>query len=218
MEKKAIIFDHDGTLVNSIPAVHYCTNEVLTAAGCPPIDEALTCTGMAYPTLERFSWHSGIKDRPVLEKMGRDFYELMNEEGVGMVSPYPGIREALEGLARGGFSLGILSNNQGMFLRRVAAVLEYSYDMGVILGEDDVPAPKPSPLGLRQACCGLGAAPERVWYVGDGAADFYTAQNAGVKSALVSWGTSSVEELEALGPREIFNSPQDMAVYFSALN
>ncbi len=214
MKKQAVIFDHDGTLVDSIGAVVVCTNRIIREAGGCDADEAEIRKGMALPTLERLGWHTGINDRRQLEEMSRNFYAYMNRDGVEQVRLYPGIGEALDRLAREGFSLGLLTNNQGIFTRRVAAHLKYSYDMEVILGEDNVPAPKPDPRGLLQACAGLGALPGNCWYIGDGRPDFEVARNAGLKSGLVTWGAHPREELLELGGDRIFDHPDQMTEFF----
>jgi len=214
LKKQAIIFDHDGTLIDSFDAVTYCSNLVVTEAGYREIDDDQIRQGMAYPTYERFSYHTGEKEPEKLSKMARNFYIFMNREGVDRVRIYPGIREALDRLAREGFSLGILTNNQGIFTRRVAAHLKYSYDLEVMLGEDNVPAPKPDPRGALQACAGLGALPENTWYVGDARPDFEVARNAGMKSGIVTWGAHSMEELQTLGADKYFEKAHDLADFF----
>lgn len=216
MRKQALIFDHDGTLVDSIDAVIFCTNLIIKEAGFTEAEPKDIRHGMAYPTLERFAYHTGEKDTAVLKKMSRDFYVSMNDVGASMVRLYPGIKEALDRLAREGFSLGLLTNNQGIFTRRVAAQLKYSYDMEIILGEDNVPAPKPDPRGLLQACSGLGAKPENCWYIGDGKPDYEVARNACLKSALVTWGAHPKEDLLKLGADRYFESAQSMADFFTS--
>ncbi|QEN06771.1 HAD family hydrolase [Oceanispirochaeta crateris] len=214
MKKQAIIFDHDGTLVDSIDAVVFCTNLVMKEAGYAEATPAEIKRGMAYPTLARFSYHTGNRDSDSLNKMSRLFYEAMNRKAVEMVKLYPGMKEALDRLARDGYSLGLLTNNQGIFTRRVAAYLKYSYDMEVILGEDNVPAPKPDPQGVLQACAGLGARPEDCWYIGDGVPDYEVARNAGLKSGLVTWGAHPKEELLSLHGDQYFDHAHELADFF----
>lgn len=214
MKKTALLFDHDGTLVDSIDAVAYCTNRALTDAGFPAVSERNIRRGMAYPTLERFQFHSGCRDRPLLEELNRNFYRFMNESGVDRVRLYDGIKESLDSLAARGYSLGMVTNNQGFFARRAAARLEYAYDFEVILGEENMPAPKPDPRGVLQACAGLGAAPQDCWYIGDGEPDYRVARAAGMKAALVSWGAHPREMLAALEPDRLFDSPGELAEFF----
>ncbi len=214
MKKNAIIFDHDGTLVDSIDAVILCTNEILKSRGCPAETEEEIRKGMAYPTVDRFGYHSGIRDRSELAAMSEDFYKLMNEVGVDHVRLYPRIKENLDILASRGYSLGMVTNNQGFFVRRAAARLGYAYDFEIILGEENVPLPKPDPRGLLQACAGLGALPENCWYIGDGKPDYEVARAAGLKSGMVSWGAHPREGLKALEPDALWDSPDEWESFF----
>jgi phosphoglycolate phosphatase len=186
MKKKAIIFDHDGTLVDSIDCVVFCTNKVIENAGFKSEPVEKIKHGMAYATAERFGFHTGITDTLALQQMSAEFYAVMNNEGLAYLKLYPGIKECLNILAKRGYALGMVTNNQGYFVRRAAAGLEFAYDFSVILGEEDVPATKPDPGGLLQACAGLGGLPENCWYIGDGKPDYEAAKAGGLKSGLVT--------------------------------
>lgn len=215
MKKTAIIFDHDGTIVDSIDCVIHCTNKVIEQAGFKSEPAEKIKHGMAYPTAERFGFHTGVVDRSALQQMSDDFYTLVNNEGIPFLKLYPGIRACLNVLAGRGYALGMVTNNQGLFVRRAAARLEYAYDFGVILGEENVAATKPDPDGLLQACAGLGAHPRDSWYIGDGKPDFEAARAGGLKSGLVSWGAHPREALEKLGPDRLFDTPEQLADFFT---
>jgi len=215
--KNAIIFDHDGTLVDSLYAVEICTNNIISRAGFEPVALAEIKKGMAYPTAERFSYHTGEKNRTRLEEMSRDFYLDMHNVGLDHLKLYGGILKTLDALAQSGFSLGMVTNNQGLFVRKAAARLSYAYDFEVILGEENVPRPKPDPSGLLQACAGMGAVPGECWDVGDGKPDFDAARAAGMKCALVSWGAHPREELERYGADAFLHSPEEMKNFFLSL-
>ena len=214
MKKTAIIFDHDGTLVDSIDAVIFCTNRVLENAGFKPDPVEKVKHGMAYPTAQRFGFHTDITDPLTLDQMSVEFYDLMNVEGIQHLKLYPGIKRCLNTLAKRGYAFGMVTNNQGLLVRRAAAMLEYAYDFAVILGEENVTATKPAPDGLLQACAGLGALPGNSWYIGDGQPDHDAAKAAGLKSGLVSWGAHPRETLEKLGPEQLFDTPKQLTDYF----
>lgn len=217
MNKTALIFDHDGTLVDSIEAVVICTNNVIEKARCEPVSVDDIKAGMAYPTVERFKFHTGVQDRSILQQFSDDFYSELNRVGVEHVKLYEGIKEVLDRLAQSGFSLGMVTNNQGLFVRKAAARLSYAFDFEVILGEENVPHPKPHPSGLLQACAGMGADVENCWYIGDGKPDFDAATAAGMKCALVSWGAHPREELVTYNAEKLFDSAQEMLNYFLSL-
>lgn len=215
MEKTAIIFDHDGTLVDSIDCVVYCTNKVIENAGFKSEPVEKIKHGMAYPTAERFSFHTGVTDTLTLHQMSVEFYQIMNDEGLNYLKLYPGIKESLNVLANRGYALGMVTNNQGFFVRRGAARLEYAYNFGVILGEENVPAVKPNPSGLLQACAGLGRFPENCWYIGDGRPDYDAARAGALKSGLVSWGAHPRKDLIRLCPDKLFDSPEQLIDFFA---
>lgn len=214
MKKIAIIFDHDGTLVDSIDGVVFCTNKVIEMAGFKAEPAEKIKHGMAYSTAERFAYHTGIADLSTLKRMSDDFYRIMNHEGLQYLKLYPGIKECLDALAGRGYALGMVTNNQGLLVRRAAAILGYACDFGVILGEEDVPATKPAPGGLLQACAGLGAHPQDCWYIGDGQPDHNAARAGGLKSGLVSWGAHPRSVLANLGPEKLFDAPEQIVDFF----
>lgn len=215
MKKTAIIFDHDGTLVDSIDCVVFCTNKVIVNAGFKSEPVERIKHGMALPTAERFGFHTGITDTFALQQMRAEFYKIMNNEGFAYLKLYPGIKKSLNILSERGYALGMVTNNQGFFVRRAAARLGYAYNFGVILGEENVPATKPHPSGLLQACAGLGSLPENCWYIGDGKPDYEAARAAGLKSGLVSWGAHPRNGLAKLRPEKLFDHPEQMIDLFA---
>jgi len=217
MNKTALIFDHDGTLVDSIDSVVICTNNVIVEAGVKPVTKEQVKAGMAFPTLERFEFHTGIKDPDILRKFTEDFYLELHRTGIEHLKLYGGIKEALDKLAQSGFALGMVTNNQGLFVRKAAATLSYAFDFEVILGEENVPFPKPDPSGLLQACAGMGAKPENCWYIGDGKPDWAAAEAAGMNCALVSWGAHSREELVNYRSDKLFDKTEEMLDFFLTL-
>lgn len=215
MKKTAIIFDHDGTLVDSIDCVVFCTNKVIENAGFKSEPVEKIKYGMAYATTERFGFHTGITDTLALQQMSAEFYTILNNEGLACLKLYPGIKKCLNILAKRGYALGLVTNNQGYFVRRAAARLEYAHDFSVILGEEDVPATKPDPIGLLQACAGLGVRPENGWYIGDGKPDYEAATAGGLKSGLVSWGAHARNGLVKLCPDKLFDHPDQLIDFFT---
>ncbi len=217
MRKSAIIFDHDGTLVDSIKAVEICTNQVLQKNGYAAASSELISEGMGYVTHERFGFHSGTDDITRMHTMAAEFYTSMHTGGLVHLQVYEGVQEALDALASSGYSMGMVSNNQGIFIRKAAAHLKYAYDLEIMLGEENIKAHKPAPDGLLQAAAGLAALPEDCWYIGDTETDYRAAKAAGMRSGLVSWGTTAAAELSRLNPDALFNHPHEMKAFFLSL-
>lgn len=213
-QKNGLIFDHDGTLVNSMNAVAICTNNVIKRAGLSTVSIENVKFGMAYPTLERFEFHTGLGDRIKLQDLSDEFYGELHKVGIGYLTLYDGIKETLEKLSACGYALGMVTNNQGLFVRKAAAYLKYAFDFEVILGEEDVPRTKPDPSGLLQACAGMGVPAKNCWYIGDGKPDCEAAEAAGMKSALVSWGAHPREELLNYKYDKLFDNSEELSDFF----
>ena len=214
MKETAIIFDHDGTLVNSLEACVLCTNIVMKEAGFREYPAEEIICDMTIATEQRFAFRTGMTDPVKVRQIASDFYKSLHEVGIEYLKIYPGITEALDSLTEAGFSMGMVSNNQGTFVRKAAAMLQYSYDLEIILGEENVKASKPAPDGLLQACAGLGAVPEKSWYVGDSTIDYESARAAGMYSALVTWGAHPAGRLRECGADAVFDTPEQMKEFF----
>lgn len=194
----AVLFDHDGTLVDSIDLVVAATNAVLAAEGVAPADRDAVIAGMVLPTAPRLGRHCGVEDPAVRDRLARDFYAAARERGAAEARCYPAIEEVLRAL-HGRLPLAVVSNNEGRLIRRLARELGIAAYLDPVLGEEDVPAPKPRPDGLLAACGRLGVDPGRCAYVGDGAADRAAARAAGMTAIGVTWGTHRRDELAPLG-------------------
>ena len=217
MKKTAILFDHDGTLVNSINAVGVSTNIVLKRHGYRELSTEEILEGFPYATAERFLYHVKSEDRKTGKTLADDFYVEMHKSGIEHLEIYPGIQTALDSLAAYGYSMGLVTNNQGIFVRKAAAYLHYAYNLEIILGEENAVKPKPAPDGILQACAGLGAEPANCWYIGDTDIDFTAARAAGAKSGLVCWGVQTYEQLSELKADAIFRTPEEMTEFFLSL-
>lgn len=194
----AILYDHDGTIVDSLAVVVAATNEVLVANGLAPAAPAAVVAGMVLPTGPRLGRHTGDTDLRRQTELAEAFYAAAHRLP-HLARPYPGIAALLAALHGRGVAQGVVSNNQGRFVRTVTAELGLAPWLGVQIGEEDMPAPKPDPRGLLLAAQRLGADPTRCWFVGDAAPDAQAAHAAGMRAVGVTWGTHSRTELLSQG-------------------
>lgn len=189
---KAVLWDVDGTLVDSTRMAFAATNEVLKKHGYPEVSEADYKIGSKYTTPRRFAFHAGCEDLadPVGEKLGNDFDALY----VGLVTPsmvplFDGLAALLGELCADGCGLGALSNACGEYVRKVLAEHGLGSSFAVQLGADEVPAAKPSPDGLLKCCELLGCSPSECAYVGDAPTDGAAAKAAGMRCIGITWGS-----------------------------
>jgi phosphoglycolate phosphatase len=204
-----VVFDHDGTLVNSLPVVVAASNAVLVAFGCERKPAAQIVAGMVYPTAPRLGILAGTADLEIQKKMARLYGELALRSS-GLAELYPGIEVMLRDLKDLGRSLAVLSNSEGIFVRTILERLEVATYFFCLTGEEDMPAPKPDPRGLQRILERAGCGPQRAVYVGDSRTDLETARAAALPAIGVTWGAHPRGELENLGFDALVDTPSQL--------
>jgi phosphoglycolate phosphatase len=204
-----VVFDHDGTLVNSLPVVVVASNEVMAAFGYERKPAAEIVAGMVHPTAPRLGLLAGTSDLGIQQKMARLYVELALRSSA-LAELYPGIEGLLGDLQGLGLPLAVLSNSAGIFVRTILDRLEVARYFFRLTGEEDMPAPKPDARGLHQILDLAGCGPQRAVYVGDSRTDLETARAAGVQAIGVTWGAHPRAELEDLGWNALVDEPSQL--------
>ena len=182
-----IVFDLDGTLIDSVPDIHGIANEVLLQEGCEPLslEQTREFIGNGAPTfIKRMRAARGIDDSEQARLLA-DFVSRY-EGAVTLTQPYPGVMGALNDLKAKGHSLGVCTNKPIRPCRAVLAHLKMDHFFDAILGGDSLPVHKPDPAPLHAAFEMLGEGP-RI-YVGDSDVDAETGQRAEVPFMLFTEG------------------------------
>ena len=198
MKYELVIFDLDGTLLNTLDDLAYAANTALAAFGFPrrSTEEVRTFIGNGVARLIRRAVPEGTSDETVSEVLKR--FKAIYTENVNVHTvPYPGIPELLDSLRSAGVKCAVNSNKVDNAVRLLCEA-HFTGRLDLALGEREGIPKKPAPDGAQYIMNTLSAAPERTLYVGDGDADLLTAENAGIDCAWVSWGYRRREELEGL--------------------
>jgi phosphoglycolate phosphatase len=213
---RLLVFDLDGTLVDSSHDIAAATNAALRrvapGAGEIPLEAILSFVGEGARVLvQRSLRHAGLslsadEALPV-------YIECYAERLLDTTRLYPGIAEALAALA--GPALAVLTNKPGDFSRRILEGLGVASRFARVLGAGDVPSRKPDPSGLFRLMAEAEAAPGETWMIGDSATDVAVARAAGVRAAGVTWGFHPVA-LRAAGPDRLIDRPLDLASLLAA--
>lgn len=186
---RAVLFDLDGTLVDSAPDIHAAANAVLTERGIAPLTlaEARGFVGHgAEIFIDRCLMARGLAGDPDLKaRLLTRFLELY-EHAVELSAPYPGVRDALEDLAARGVRLGVCTNKPQGPARAVLGHLDLEGFFEVIVGGDSLAVRKPDPAPLRAAVSALHG--RQVVFVGDSEVDAETALRADLPFALFTEG------------------------------
>lgn len=189
----ALIFDLDGTLIDSAPAIHAISNAVLAGQGFSALsrDEVRSFVGKGVPHLVRclLQRHGQDPDGPLFATV-QDELILRYETEVDGNALYPNVLAALTRLAALDCQMAVATNKP---LRPALAALRHvglDAFFPVVLGGDSLPTRKPDPAMVIEAARRLGRA--RVLYIGDSEVDAATAQNAGLPFVLFTEGYRKV--------------------------
>jgi 2-phosphoglycolate phosphatase len=199
---RAVLFDFDGTLADSYPAITASVNHVRAAHGLPPLpeDEVRRHVGRGPAHLLA---HTVPGADPVADVARyRAHHPSVMFTGTRLL---PGAAAAVEALARAGYRLAVCSNKPRVFTGELLAHLGLADHFAVVLGPEDVARPKPAPDMLRAALPRLGVPAAAALYVGDMVVDIQTARAAGLHVWVVPTGSDDRDALAAAGPDHLLH-------------
>ena len=192
----ALVFDLDGTLIDSRRDITTAINRMRSGYGLPPIplEAVVTMVGEGARLLVERALGPEFPPQEVDAALAC-YLEHYQEVCLEQTRPYPGVEEMLESLSAA-YPLALLSNKGEALSRKVLAGLGLDRFFREILGGDSLPTRKPDPAGLHLLAGRLGVPVERLMLVGDTWIDAETAHNAGAAFALVEWGFPRPPKLE----------------------
>ncbi len=193
-----VIFDLDGTLVDSVDDLCNSVNAARGYMGLPPLprDVVASYVGNGAPVLIRRAMGPDAGEQQIEEALAF-FLSYYREHMLDNTRPYPGVVEALERLHEKGVKMAVLTNKPQRFSRDMCAGLGLSPYFFQIYGGNSFEQKKPDPVGIRTLMEEAKARPKETWMVGDSATDVLTARNAGVQSVGVTYGISPASLREA---------------------
>lgn len=207
---KHVIFDLDGTLLNTIDDLADTGNHVCTLHGWPThtVDEFKLMVGNGIPKLvERFAPQGTSQE--VLDQAFQEFMDWYGVHKEDKTAPYAGMPEVAKALREAGVSIAVLSNKADVM---AGPVVEHYYPGTFPVVQGALPGlpTKPDPTLLHKLMDRLGATREDTLFVGDSNVDIRTAKNGGLTGCGVLWGFRSREELEEAGADVIVSTPQEL--------
>lgn len=211
--KKAVIFDLDGTLADSLESMQYCSNYAIGTCGFPeiPLEKFKIFVGDGAETLiRRCLAYSGDVEGEYFEKAFLQYQMFFKEHCMYHVKPYNGICSMLEELKKNGIKIAVFSNKPH---ERTVDVVESLFGKGYfdeILGQSDKRPKKPHPDGVFYLAEKMQVSMEDVVYVGDTNTDMMTGKSANAWTVGVLWGFRDREELEKFRADVIIDKPSDI--------
>lgn len=211
-----IIFDLDGTLLNTLDDLKDSTNFALRNFGCPErsLEEVRCFVGNGVKKLIERALPEGAQN-PDFEDCLQLFKENYAQNMYNKTAPYDGIRELLQTLCRYGFKVAVVSNKFDMAVKNLCKTY-FDGLVQVAIGESENVRKKPAPDSVFKAMELLKAGPETSIYCGDSDVDVQTAKNSGLKCIGVTWGFRSRELLQQEGADYIVDAPYEIAELLSA--
>lgn len=208
--RRAILFDMDGTLLNTLEDLYYSTNAALAQYGFPSrsLEEVRQFVGNGARNLMRRAVPGG-EENEHFEDCIRAFKAHYGVHLNDHTGPYPGILELLLALSKRGYKMGVVSNKPDFAVKDLAEHF-FAGLLSVAIGESDQIRRKPAPDTVEQAAKVLGVTLEECIYVGDSEVDIETARNCRIPCVSVSWGFRGREFLKEQGAVRIADDTKEL--------
>jgi phosphoglycolate phosphatase len=199
-----MLFDLDGTLIDSLADLRASANHLRAAFGLPPVSAEIARTWVGdgvFKLMERSLAELGPFE-PLRDRAWRIYSEHHIEQCTALVRPYSGVREHLARWRSGGRSLAVVTNKQERFVTKILAHLELSDFFAAVICGDTLAVKKPDPEPVREALRRIGGAAAQALMVGDSLQDLRAGKAAGVRTAAVLFGFTDPALLRAEGADE----------------
>ncbi len=208
----AVIFDLDGTLLDTLADIAASANEVLQSLGYPPhqLESYRRMVGSGVGRLFARALPPDAVNEAQLTECGERFREAYGRHWNVRTTIYPGIPELLDALQQRGLRMAVLSNKPDAFTQRCTDHYLARWPFEIVLGQRAGIPRKPHPAGALEILDHLAAPPQRCFYLGDADVDMQTATAAGLFPVGVLWGFRSAEELTRNGARALISHPMEL--------
>jgi pyrophosphatase PpaX len=205
---RTVLFDLDGTLIDSVRLILDSYHHTLAAHGLPPRTDEEWLRGVGTPLTAQFAeWED---DRGTIEALIATYRKYNLEHHDRMVTVYPGVVDAVQRIKAAGVATGLVTSKnragavRGLNLARLESLMD------VLVCADEVTNPKPHPEPVETAVRLLDADPGATVYVGDSIHDMRSGRAAGVRTAAALWGPFGRDHLEGASPDYWLDRPEDL--------
>jgi len=212
MKIQGLIFDLDGTLLQTLTDIANSANEVLAEQGFPlhPVSAYGQFVGDGVCILMRRAAHPNVVTSELIEQSAARFEEVYLRRKNECAHPYDGILELLDAAESARIPAAVLSNKPHPLVLDCIATFFEQWNFVKVLGQSSQRPCKPDPEGALEIARAFGADPAEIICVGDMPVDMETARNAGMVAAGVSWGFRPDQELQEAGADFIVHHPREL--------
>jgi len=212
MRKPAmILIDVDGTLVDSVPDLAFCVDQMMTALGREPRGEARVrdWVGNGVERLVRRALTGTLQGEPDEADFNRAypiFLQLYAENTSKRSCLYPGVREGLDRLKAADYRLGCVTNKAARFTEPLLKDLGVYNDFSIVISGDTLTKKKPDPAPLLHAAKLLGCQPTEAMMIGDSVSDVAAARAAGFQIVCMSYGYNHGVDIREAAPDAVIDT------------
>ena len=200
----AVLFDLDGTLLDTLPDLHAAASAMLRDLGRPPLPEEATRSyvGRGIPNLVKRVLAGSLDVADDATAPPQDaldsFRRHYARENGRQVRPYPGVIDGLKALKAKGLPMAVITNKAGAFTLPLLELTGLAPYFDVVVSGDLLPRPKPDPMALIWACGRLGVSPADALFIGDSINDFLAGRAAGCHVFLLPYGYNEGRDVQEL--------------------
>jgi phosphoglycolate phosphatase len=212
MPFRAIIFDLDGTLLDTLEDIANAANHVLLARGFPPHPnrDYRTLIGDGVVQLIARALPEAHRDEATVRVCVSAYTQEYARTWNAQTKPYPGVAEMLDALTARGLKRAVLSNKPDHFTQQCVAELLAPWAFDAVLGASDRFPRKPDPASALEIARQLGVPPAQCVYLGDSGVDMQTARAAGMFAVGALWGFRGRDELLKDGAQHLISQPGEV--------
>ena len=209
---KAILFDFDGTIANTVPAIREGVNNTMRRYGYPlhTEEEILSFINHGPRELIRRAIPESARSAEQIDRVLADYNTEYGKVYDHTREAYAGMAELVDRLHRAGYRIGVLSNKQDEFVKKLAEQVLLPHSYGAARGVRPGEPTNPDPLMPTELAKALGVPLSECVMVGDSDVDIATAKNAGMAHIGVSWGYRDEAFLRANGATRIAHTPEEI--------
>jgi phosphoglycolate phosphatase len=220
MPIRAVIFDLDGTLLDSLADIAESVNFVMSEKGLPthPLSAYRSFVGDGMQLLVRRVLPGSHRTDETIAACVARLKEVYGSRATRLTRPYEGIPSLLDGLETRSIPMAVLSNKPHELTVGLVDELLGSWSFSPVFGERPEVPRKPDPSAALEIARELDLAPGDILYVGDTPTDLATARAAGMPAVGAAWGFRSEEELRAAGATHIARHPYDVLAHIQAFD
>lgn len=214
-DRRGVLFDLDGTLLDTAPDMAGALNELRSAEGLAPLPFATLRPHVSHGSARLVSVGFDLEEGAHYERLRRQFLDLYRARLSVATRPFDGIETVLAALEAGGLPWGVVTNKPGWLTEPLLEALRLRGRAGCVVSGDTLSERKPHPMPLLHAAETLGLQPQQCTYVGDAERDIQAGRAAGMRTIVASFGYLGVDDdPTAWGPDGIVASPLELLDWF----